>query len=191
MDKEEVIILIDNNVNAIEQLISQKVDIWIEHIVFTPLWWLGVGLSIIPWVLWFIYRKKDSTARLLYVGLYVMVIALVLDVLGDQLGFWHYRYNVLPVLPTYLPWDISLMPITVMFLLQVRPNTNPYLKAIVFALLTSYIAEPFITWIDIYVTPNWRYTYSVPIQFLIYMTAHYLSKQSSFESLDVKTETSS
>lgn len=184
MDKEEVIRLFDDNVKAIEGLITEKIEIWREHILFSPLWWFGVALSIIPWILWFIYRKKGSTARLLYVGFYVMLIALILDVLGDQFAWWHYRFNVLPMMPTYLPWDLTLMPVSVMFLLQAKPDANPYLKAIVFALLTAYIAEPFFEWIDLYETKNkWRYSYSVPIQFLIYVSAHYFSKQSSFEKI--------
>lgn len=56
-----------------------------------------------------------STDRILYTGFFVMVISLVLDILGDQLGFWHYRFNVIPVLPTYFPWDLTLMPLTQIF----------------------------------------------------------------------------
>jgi hypothetical protein len=73
--------------------------------MFSNLWWFGVFLSIVPWIAWFAFRKKQSTDRLLYAGFFVMVISLVLDVLGDQFGLWHYRFNVIPVLPTYLPWD--------------------------------------------------------------------------------------
>ncbi|MFZ3590271.1 CBO0543 family protein [Bacillus sp. DJP31] len=74
-----------------------------------------------------------------------MTVSLVLDVLGDQLGIWHYRFNVLPVLPSYFPWDITLMPVTIMFFSQVKPHVNPIIKAVLFTLLTSYISEPFIS----------------------------------------------
>jgi hypothetical protein len=183
VDKEKVIQLIDENTYAIEGLIAQKVDIWAEHVLFSRLWWFGVGLSIIPWILWMIYRKKDSTARLLYAGFYIMVISLVLDVLGDQFAFWHYRFNVIPILPTFLPWDLTLMPITVMSLMQVKPDANPYLKALVFALITSYAAEPFFEWLDVYKIQKWSYSYSAPIQFLLYISAHYISRQKTFEPL--------
>lgn len=79
------------------------------------------------------------------VGFFVMTVSLVLDVLGDQLGIWHYRFNVLPVLPSYFPWDITLMPVTIMFFSQVKPHVNPIIKAVLFTLLTSYISEPFIS----------------------------------------------
>ncbi len=128
-------------------------------------------------------RNKNSTDRILYVGFFVMSISLTLDILGDQFGYWHYRYNVIPIVPTYLPWDMTLMPLAIMFLIQVKPKINPYLKAILFALLTSYVAEPFIKWLMIYNPKEWKYSYSVPIQFIIYLVAHYLSRRNKFNEL--------
>lgn len=84
--KEDVIKLIDSNHNQIEQLIDKKIQIWLDHVLFSGLWWMGVALSIIPWILWFVFRKRDSTDRLLYIAFYVMSVAVVLDILGDQLG---------------------------------------------------------------------------------------------------------
>lgn len=183
MDKADIIELIDNNVNQVQTLIHIKVQIWQEYVLFSGLWWFGVFLSIFPWIVWFFFRNKDSADRILYIGYFVMIISLVLDILGDQLGFWHYRFNVIPVVPTYFPWDTTLMPVSVMFLIQVKPKANPYLKAILFALLTSYVAEPFINWLDIYELEFWRYSYSVPIQFIIYLLAHNLSRRNKFAKL--------
>jgi hypothetical protein len=182
-NKEKTIEITDQVINQIEGLIHKKIEIWYEQVLFSGLWWMGVGLSIIPWILWFIFRKKDSTDRLLYPGFYVMSISLILDVLGDQLGLWHYRFNVIPVLPTYFPWDVTLMPVAILFLLQVKPNISPWIKAVVFALLTSYLAEPFFNWLEVYEPIKWKYTYSVPIQIFIYMTAHYLSLRNQFAPL--------
>lgn len=179
-NNQDVVRIIDQNVNEIEKLIQQKVDIWIEFVLFSPLWWFGLALSILPWILWFLFHKKESRDRLLYTGFFVMVLSLILDVLGDQLGLWHYRYQVIPVLPTYLPWDLTLMPVTIMFLLQVRPNASPLLKAILFAFVTSYLAEPFFKWMTVYQPSNWRYSFSFPIQIVIYLTAHYISKRKKF-----------
>lgn len=178
--KDKVVQLTDENLNQIQSLIHRKIEIWSTYVLYSDLWWLGVGLSVAPWILWFIFRAKRSTDRLLYVGASVGLISLVLDVIGDQIGLWHYRFNVIPVLPTYAPWDVTLMPVTVMFLLQIKPNGNPIVKAVLFALLTSYVGEPFFHWLQIYNPLEWRYSYSVPIQILIYLTAHYISKRDQF-----------
>ncbi|MCZ8517905.1 MULTISPECIES: CBO0543 family protein [Paenibacillus] len=183
MDKDQKIQLIDENLINIEFYIDQKVKFWMEHVLFSGLWWFGFILSIVPWVIWFFFRKKESTDRLLYIGVLVMVISLVFDILGDQFALWHYRFNVVPILPTYFPWDLTLMPVTVMLLLQVKPKGSPYLKALLFALVTAYAAEPFIHWLKIYDPKNWRFSYSVPIQFGIYMFAHYLSRRNKFVEL--------
>ncbi|MGM0875044.1 MAG: CBO0543 family protein [Bacillota bacterium] len=74
-------------------------------------WWLGVGLPIIPWLLWFKFRKKESSDRLLYVGYFVILISSWLDIMGVALGWWFYKSKVIPVIPTYIPWDITLMPV--------------------------------------------------------------------------------
>lgn len=182
--KEEIIEILDKNQNEIEHLISEKIQLWNEYVLFSDLWWMGVGLSIIPWVIWFVFRKKDSTDRLLFIAFYIMAIALVSDVLGDQLGLWHYRYHVIPVLPTYFPWDVTLMPLSIIILLQVKPHVNPWLKAVFFSLVASYAAEPFFDWLGVYEPENWRYSYSVPLQIVVYMSAHYLSKRNKFAKLN-------
>ncbi|TYP73163.1 CBO0543 family protein [Paenibacillus methanolicus] len=182
-DKKETARLIDENVEQIHQLIQKKIEIWSEQVVFSNLWWMGAALSIIPWVIWIFYRKKSSTDRLLYVGFFASIIAVALDLVGDQLGFWNYRFNVIPVVPTYLPWDFTLMPVTIMWLIQFKPSVSPYLKAAVFALLTSYVAEPFFQWLLVYNPVNWKFTYSVPIQFVLYLTAHYMSKRNEFDKI--------
>jgi hypothetical protein len=181
MDQNEhVNKLIDENIKEIHKLIEQKVDIWSEHVLLSGLWWFGVALSIIPWILWFVYRKRESSDRILYAGFFVIIISLALDILGDQFNFWHYRYNVLPVVPTYFPWDITLMPVTVMFFLQIKPNANPWIKAFLFGLLSAYLAEPFFHWLGVYVPTKWKYTYSLPIQVVIYLIAHYLTRRDKF-----------
>jgi hypothetical protein len=183
MVNDKYISLVDKNGNEIEKLVREKIEIWKEYVLFTELWWLGVALSIIPWIIWFFIRKKDSTDRLLYVALFVMVISLCLDVLGDQLGIWSYRYNVIPVLPTYVPWDITLMPLTVIVILQYKPKGNPFVKALIFAAISSYLAEPFFDKLQIYNLKHWKYSYSFPIQVVIYLLAHYISKRDRFAFL--------
>ncbi|NRD78272.1 hypothetical protein HPT25_12935 [Bacillus sp. BRMEA1] len=181
--KENVNKLIDENIVEIHKLIQKKIEIWSDYVVFSGLWWLGVGLSVIPWIIWYVFRKKNSTDRILYAGLFIMTISLALDILGDQFSLWHYRYNVLPIVPTYFPWDITLMPVSVMILLQVKANGNPFIKAILFGLFSAYLAEPFFHWLEIYVPTKWRYTYSVPIQIIIYLVAHYLSRREKFSPI--------
>lgn len=87
MFQNEAVKIIDENMNEIDKLIQQTMSIWFEHVLFTWQWWLGVILTILPWILWIIFRKSNSTDRLLYVGFFVIIISIFLDVLGTQWGY--------------------------------------------------------------------------------------------------------
>jgi hypothetical protein len=180
MLKDDVVKKIDANVQGIENLVQQKLSIWIDYIVFTWQWWFLVIVTILPWIFWVVFRKKSSTDRLLFVGLFVISISSLFDILGSQLGFWHYRYEVLPLIPSYFPWDFTLMPVTILFLLQIKPKTNPWIKAIIFASITSFIAEPLVEYLQIYEPKKWKFIYSFPIQICVYLSSHYISKRNNF-----------
>lgn len=170
----------------IQDMLFFKFDYWAEHVIFSWRWWLGIGLTIIPWLIfWTVFRKKPYMDRLLFVAAWVMIISALLDILGDQYGFWHYRFNVIPAVPTYFPWDYTLMPLSVILLLRIKPKANPLIKAIIFSLLTSFVGEPFFHWIDIYALDKWKYIFSVPIQILIYLFAHHIfTFRNKFEQAD-------
>ncbi|WP_404822254.1 CBO0543 family protein [Paenibacillus lycopersici] len=183
MYKENVIEFTDNNTREVNELIHQKIQFWYEHVLFSGLWWVNLAFAILPWLLWLGFRKKESTNRLLFSGQFVIIVSLVLDLTGDQLGLWYYRFNVIPVFPTYVPWDLTLMPVTIMCFLQVKPDYNPYIKAVLFALVSSYLGEPFFQWMGIYVLTHWKFFYSVPIQFAIYLMAHYMARGNRYSPL--------
>jgi hypothetical protein len=163
-----------------EQMVI-KYSIWADIVLFTWQWWIGVALSIIPWILWIIFRRKESTLRLLTVGFFVMFLSTFLDSLGVQLGFWYYIHSVLPFIPPYFPWDTTLMPVTVMAFLQYKPNIKPYVKGLIFALMSSYIAEPVAIWMELYKPIIWEHYYSLPIYFVIYLICDKMYRGKSYK----------
>lgn len=169
--------------NQIAAIHSEKAKFWVENVLFTWQWWLGAGLTVVPWILWFFYRKKESTYRLLAAGLFAMVISSWLDFLGVALNLWHYNYDVLPFLPSYLPWDFTLIPVIIMTLIQFKPHINPFIKAIVFAGLSSFVGEPFFKWIGTYDPEQWKYIYSFPILIIIYLIAHFICSRNQFDKI--------
>ncbi|MDR7000676.1 CBO0543 family protein [Neobacillus niacini] len=174
----------NKGLELIHQGFKIRNDIWQEEILFSWRWWIGFGLVIFCWGSWMIFRKKNSSDRLFYPGLFVMVISIALDAIGLQLKAWNYIYPLIPFFPAYLPFDLALMPVSVMFLIQVKPKMKPFYKAILFAVLTSFFGEPLFKWLGIYEPLSWRYIYSVPVYFVIYLTANWLSKRPNFERLN-------
>lgn len=102
-------------------------------------WWLGVALFIIPWIIWFKFRKKDSTGRLLLAGLLVIILSLTIDLAALSLGLWSYPMIIIPLAPfLFLPYHFSLAPVGVMAALQIKPEMNTFLRGIIFSTIAAF-----------------------------------------------------
>ncbi|MDQ6596438.1 hypothetical protein E2K98_28315 [Bacillus salipaludis] len=181
--RKEKIISSDKFFQRIHQVEVEYVNYWKEHTLWHWEFWVSVALSIIPWLVWIILRKRGSEARLLLAGIFGLSVASWLDFLGLVFGLWHYSGRVLPTIPTFLPWDFTLIPVTLMLWLQFKPALNPFLKAVIYSALTSFIGEPLFEWIGFYTTVKWNVFYSFPIYIIIYLIAYRISKAKSFEPL--------
>jgi hypothetical protein len=167
--------------NLITQANNDMITLWLKYTFLTWQWWLGVFLSIAPWMVWIIVRKKDSTDRLLLAGLLAMLISSWFDILGIIFGLWSYYYGVVPFSPAFVPWDFTLLPVTIMLSLQYKFNMGPIKRAIAFAAVSSFIIEPFFVWIGFYNLKHWHFMYSFPIIIIIYLLCDWFSKMSRFE----------
>ncbi|MGP0686627.1 CBO0543 family protein [Priestia aryabhattai] len=113
----------------------------------------------------------------------IAIFSSFLDMIGDFLGLWDYRYEVFPLTSNYLPWDLFLLPIPVMFFIQVKPKIKPVIKALIYSVLASFIGLPLLNWIGVYKQLHWRYIYSFPILIVIYIAASYIASKRKFEKL--------
>jgi hypothetical protein len=181
----EVAEKIDQTYNILVSAQQKDHAIWIEHVFLSWQWWLCVLFTITPWAFWWKFRKRKSTNRLLIGAFFVIVISMLLDSFGAELGFWDYRYEVLPFLPSFLPWDLSLIPVFFLILIQIKPHFYPIMKAIVFAATSAFIAEPIFEWLGFYHPVNWSSVYSFFIYIGIYLTGHYLVSSSNFDPLSI------
>jgi hypothetical protein len=173
--------------NALQDL-SDKLNIemrklYSDNVFLTWRWWLCFALTIIPWVLWIIFRKKGSSARLLFAGFLTVIISMYLDDIGVELNFWDYNVDFDAIDPSFILWDMTVLPVTTMFLLQVKPRIHPVFKAIALATLAAFIVEPFFAWMNYYDTEKWRFIYSFPIYIVIYLLAYLCSRAKTFEPL--------
>lgn len=166
---------------SVDQISSQYVKvhneiehIWMEKMVFTWQWWFLVSLSLLPWIFWLIVHDRKNIHNLLYAGLFSMLPATLLCILGVSQGWWKYNYWVLPDLPQYLPWDLSVMPVTAMLFYQFYPRIKPWIKGVIFGSVGAYVVEPIFIWLGIYEPTGWKLYYGLPIYFMIYMIGNWL-----------------
>lgn len=136
-------------------------DATLNAFLFTWKWWIVVAMLIVPWVLWIIFRKKESTARLLFASFIVMLLSSTLDSIGVDYGKWMYPVKAIPLPTISYAFRYSLLPVLIMFLLQFKPNFNPFVKAIIFGGVSAYIGMPIMTMLDLYKKIDWAYTYSL------------------------------
>ncbi|WP_375709399.1 CBO0543 family protein [Niallia sp. NCCP-28] len=100
---------------------------WKEHSLFSWRWWIGVCLIVIPLRLWIKYRNRESADRFRFAGLFVALASASLDYVGTFFGKWKYDYEDYPAVSNYIPFSFFALPITVMFLLQIKPKMHPFI----------------------------------------------------------------
>jgi hypothetical protein len=175
--------LIDQQYKTLDDAHTKLSQIWADDIVFSLGWFTSLLLTVVPWIVWFIFRNKDSQTRLLLAGLWAMLVSSWLDYLGVTLGLWRYYNKVIPLMPDYLSWDFALMPVTIMFFLQIKPKTSPIIKGLIFAGMTAFLAEPLFLWLGYYEYPGWKPIWSFPFFFVIYLISHKLAYSTAIKPL--------
>lgn len=157
--------------------------LWKDHVFLTWRWWIGISLIVLPWALWFIVRKKDSADRLLYAGLISMLLSSSMDVVGIAMGLWAYPANVFPLMPEFIPFDISSLPVATMLFIQFFPKIKPVYKAVVYGAVGAFVFEPLMSWLGLYSKLGWKSIYTFPILVGIYLVANHFANKKNFSKI--------
>jgi len=159
--------------------------VWMEEIVFTWRWWVEIAIMIISWIyFWYFLRKKPDTYRLVCAGFFTMMVSTYFDTVGMALRLWGYPSKEIPLIPPYITWDLSAIPIITMMFLHYKPKINPVLKSIVLSLSGSFILQPIAQLLGLYSPYHWKHWYSVPMVIMIYLGANYFYNIFSFRNPD-------
>lgn len=176
-DKEKIV---GDFYKDVDKINDKYFDFWKEHTFLHWDWWVSLGLAIIPWVIWWKYRDKENTARFMFSAFFIIIISSWMDFIGVVSGAWYYTGKVIPSIPSYIPWDFCLIPVSIILIIQLRPEISPFKKAIFYSTLVSFIGEPFFNLIGFYKMIHWKYIYSFPIYIIIYLCADWVSKRKTF-----------
>lgn len=152
--------------------------------LFTWQWWIALAMIIIPWVIWLVFRDRNSSARIFAAGLLLMVLSEVLDIVGVGLGKWAYPVKVIPIATVSFSFRLSLLPVFAMLLMQIKPKLNPFIKAMIFGVFGAYIGLPLLSVIDLYKKIDWSLHYSFIILTIMYLLAHWFSRRASFQAVE-------
>lgn len=185
MTYQEGLNQIDLATQKITEANQMVTDALLNAFLFTWQWWIALALIIVPWSLWFIFRDRESSARLFSAGLLVMVLSEILDTVGVLFGRWEYPVKVFPISTLSFSFRLSVLPVLIMFLLQYKPKFNPYIKALCFGALSAYVGMPLLSMIDLYKKIDWAYSYSFFILTSLYLLAHWFSQRDSYRKIQM------
>ncbi|WP_413299594.1 CBO0543 family protein [Bacillus sp. 1P10SD] len=155
------------------KIAEKRNEYWLHDVFFTYQWWLLLGLTILPWILWWKLVDKKRIIEILLYGTVISLYSILLDDIGSHFTLWIYQYQLIPISARLNPIDLTVMPITFMIVYQYFKKWKTFLIAqTILAAGATFVAEPIFTWMEIYEPLNWEYYYS----FLIYILLGVVNK---------------
>ncbi|OIJ13620.1 hypothetical protein BKP37_10085 [Anaerobacillus alkalilacustris] len=155
-------------VNLREILKETNVQYWLNENFFSFSWWFLLITMILFWVIWWVIVDKSKIMEILLYGLFVTIIAILLDVIGVSFLLWGYPNMLTPLIPPIFAIDVGHLPVLYMTIYQYFPTWKSFLAAMIIAAsVFAFVFEPFTVWLKIYELNNWKYIYSFPIYILI------------------------
>lgn len=151
---------------------------WIYDDLFTWHWWFLLFSTVIPWIIWYIFRDKKNTYEQLSYGLLWVVISSTLDVIGVDLILWGYPDKLLPMVPPLFPADVAVIPVLFMFVFQFATKFKTYLiSSIGVSACFSFIFEPLFIRGNMFVLHRWNHIYSFFGFLLFSLIIYYIIKK--------------
>lgn len=157
--------------------------LWLQYQLFTWRWWITVSLLVLPWTFWLIVRKRKSTHRLLSAYLLVALFSVLADFAGAHHGLWYYPVTLVPLMPCYIVFDLSVLPVTTMLFIQFFPKVRAFYIALIYAALGSFIFQPAMEALGLVVHERWTVFSTFPVLFLLYLVSHRLAVNGRFEAV--------
>ncbi|WEG12141.1 hypothetical protein PU629_18790 [Pullulanibacillus sp. KACC 23026] len=152
-----------------------EINQWLHHDLFSARWWLLLLFLIVPWVIWMLLRKKELYLESAFIGCYAIALTLFIDSIGSQFNFWRYPTKFLPVIPSALPFDLSLVPVMFMFIYQYCQSWRTYWKTLlVISLMYAFIGEPVCIYLQLVIYINWSIYYSFGYYLIVGFSARAL-----------------
>jgi len=151
MEKNKEIIEIEYNLKTI------RYDNWINDVLFSFNWWFLLFLTIVPWMIWWKYVKRDRFTPIIIYGVLITIYSIILDDFGTSLQLWVYQFQLVPITPRLNTIDLAVMPVTYMFIYQMFRKWKAFMIAqTIMAFGAAFIIEPLFVKLDIYKIINWN-----------------------------------
>ena len=143
-----------NKIQSIQADLTRAVtDYWHHYSSFNS-WqfWVVTAFLILPLIAIFLFIDRKRALLLGFYGYNVHVWFTYIDIIGGTMNRWFYPYKVFPFFSTSFSLDVSLIPMTYMFVYQWTLNhrKNYYLFMLLLCLFLAFVFKPILSSIDLF-----------------------------------------
>lgn len=148
------------------QATKSDISLWLDHEFLTFKWWILIVLFILPWLIWIKLVDQRRVIEILLFGTIIMIFTSILDSIGNDLSFWSYPIELIPLGSSGYVFDFSLIPVFFMILYQHVTTWKRYIPSLLlFSAIYAFIGEPCMVLFGFVTYVKWKYIYS----FLFYV----------------------
>ena len=145
-----------------------ELERWLHEDLFSWRWWLMFAVTFFYYTVWWKTVRKDNLVSILLLGSLVTVMSIILDIVGLEMFWWSYPHKLFPLMPPFLVFDTTHLPINFMWIYQCSKTWKQYLLRItLLSAALAFLIEPFLVWLGVYRLDNWHYLFSFPIYILV------------------------
>jgi hypothetical protein len=139
------------------QLVDLRLELWKQYSLFTWKWWMLLIICILSLIIFLVLIRRDKMLQsIAYFGL-LYILNRNLDDVATAMDWYDYRIQLEPIIPTMLPANLFVIPISFTLLYQKFINWKSFLIALIlFSGSVAYIALPFMKYLDIYLIKHWN-----------------------------------
>ena len=132
---------------------NRWINYWQEFSNFsTWQFWVVLAMFVIPLIILILFIDRKKIFHLGFYGYSVHVFFTYTDAIGTVRGIWIYPYKLLPLLPSSITLDASLVPVAYILLYQYTLNRgkNYYISMVLLCLAFAFFLKPLMVGIGLF-----------------------------------------
>jgi len=151
---------------------------WLRDDLHKWTFWLNFFMVFIPWIIWWKFVDRKRITEIFAYGLLISVASGFMDVIGSEYAVWGYPDVLFPDIARLFPIDLTVIPVVYMLVYQRYSDWRSFfIASTITAAVFSFIAEPILVWLNLYLLVTWRYTYSFPIYIIMALIMKWLTQK--------------
>lgn len=150
------------------QLSLTRIERWVNNDVFRFNWWLLLAMFLFSVTVWWKTVKKPRLREISMYVLFIIILTLVLDEIGEEFTLWDYPYDLFPLFPPLSAIDLACLPFIYSLIYQRFGTWKSFIIAtVIMSGIFCFILEPIFVRIGIYQMLTWKSYYGFPIYALM------------------------